>query len=67
MDQEFANRINEEIEPYKNALLHDAKQCEWQSFKSKAGMLFDSGILCLQAGEDANTGTHIAYTLVVGL
>ena len=41
MDEEYANRINEEIERYKNALLHDAKQCEWQSFKSKAGKLFD--------------------------
>ena len=40
-DREFANKINEEIERYKNALLHYAKQCEWQSFKSKAGMLFD--------------------------
>jgi hypothetical protein len=41
MDQNLANRMNEEIERYKNALLHDAKQCEWQSFKSKAGALFD--------------------------
>jgi len=41
MDNEFANRINEEIERYKNALLHYAKQCEWESFKSKAGALFD--------------------------
>lgn len=41
MDREFANKINEEIERYKNALLHYAKQCERQSFKSKAGMLFD--------------------------
>ncbi|MGE5750903.1 MAG: hypothetical protein ACM30F_02100, partial [Nitrospirota bacterium] len=41
MDQEFANRINEEVERYKNALLRDAKESEWQSFKSKAGKLFD--------------------------
>jgi hypothetical protein len=41
MDREFANRINEEIERYKNALLHYAKQCEWETFKSKAGALFD--------------------------
>jgi hypothetical protein len=40
-DREFANRINEEIEQYKNALLHYAKQCEWEHFKSKAGALFD--------------------------
>jgi hypothetical protein len=41
MDYEFANRINEEIERFKNALLHHAKQCEWDSFKKKAGILFD--------------------------
>jgi hypothetical protein len=41
MNDEFANRINEEVERYKNALLHYAKQCEWDSFKSKAGALFD--------------------------
>jgi hypothetical protein len=41
MDSEFAHRINEEIERYRNALLHYAKQCEWESFKSKAGALFD--------------------------
>jgi len=41
MDHEFAHRINEEIERYRNALLHYAKQCEWESFKSKAGALFD--------------------------
>ncbi|HTP03547.1 MAG TPA: hypothetical protein VMM54_00140, partial [Nitrospirota bacterium] len=41
MDLEFAHRINEEIERYRNALLHHAKQCEWESFKSKAGALFD--------------------------
>jgi len=41
MDQEFANRINEEIERYKNALLNDARENEWQGFKSKAGKHFD--------------------------
>ena len=41
MDREFANRINEEVERYKNALLYYAKLCEWDSFKSKAGALFD--------------------------
>jgi len=41
MDHELADRINEEIGRYKNALLYYAKQCEWDSFKSKAGMLFD--------------------------
>ncbi len=41
MDFEFANRINEEVERFKNALLHHAKQHEWDSFKSKAGTLFD--------------------------
>jgi len=41
MDLEFAHRIDEEIERYRNALLHYAKQCEWESFKSKAGALFD--------------------------
>jgi len=41
MDQEFANRINEEVERYRTALLRDAKESEWQSFKSKAGKLFD--------------------------
>lgn len=41
MHREFANRINEEVERYKNALLYYAKLCEWDSFKSKAGALFD--------------------------
>jgi hypothetical protein len=41
MDNELANRIDEEIERYKNALLYYAKQCEWDTFKSKAGTLFD--------------------------
>jgi magnesium-transporting ATPase (P-type) len=41
MDHEFADRINEEIERYRKALLYYAKQCDWDGFNSKAGMLFD--------------------------
>jgi hypothetical protein len=41
MNREFADRINEEVEQYKNALLYFAKLCEWENFKSKAGALFD--------------------------
>ncbi len=41
MDREFVKRIDEEVERYKNALLYYAKLREWDTFKSKAGRLFD--------------------------
>jgi hypothetical protein len=41
MDRELYNRINEEIEGFRTALVHFAKACEWETFEKKAGSLFD--------------------------
>lgn len=41
MDREWYNRINEEIEGFRKALVHYAKACEWDIFEKKAGILFD--------------------------
>ena len=41
MDREWRNRINEDIEGFRKALVHYAKACEWDTFEKKAGALFD--------------------------
>jgi hypothetical protein len=41
MKKEFADRFNEEIERYRQALLYYARKCDWEKFKMKAGNLFD--------------------------
>lgn len=41
MRKEMNDKINEEVVRYKKALIFYAKQCEWDTFKVKAGKLFD--------------------------
>ncbi|MGE5172730.1 MAG: hypothetical protein ACM3MD_02765 [Betaproteobacteria bacterium] len=41
MDRELYDKINEEVEGYRKALVHYAKTCEWDTFEKKAGTLFD--------------------------
>lgn len=41
MDTESSNRLNEEVERYRKALIYYAKACDWDTFKRKAGNLFD--------------------------
>ncbi len=41
MKKELAERFNENIERYRQALLEHACKCDWDRFKTKAGNLFD--------------------------
>lgn len=41
MKKELADKFNEEIERYRRALLQYARKCDWDTFKIKAGSLFD--------------------------
>ena len=41
MDREWRNRINEDIEGFRKALVRYAKACELDTFEKKAGALFD--------------------------
>jgi hypothetical protein len=41
MKKELAERFNSEIERYRQTLLHHARSCDWDTFKMKAGNLFD--------------------------
>jgi hypothetical protein len=41
MDKEFMNRIDDEVERNRKALVYYAKASDWEKFKSKAGVLFD--------------------------
>lgn len=41
MKKEIADRFNEEVERYRRALLHYARTRDWDTFKKKAGNLFD--------------------------
>ncbi len=36
-----AEQFSREVDGYRNALLHDARKDDWESFKVKAGRLFD--------------------------
>jgi hypothetical protein len=37
MEQQF----NQEVENYRKALLYHARTCDWETFKAKAGKMFD--------------------------
>ena len=41
MNRTLNKKFNHEISIYKNSLLFYAKQCDWETFKSRAGSLFD--------------------------
>jgi hypothetical protein len=41
MDREIAEQFNQEVDSYRNALLDCARKCDWETFKAKAGRLFD--------------------------
>ncbi len=41
MKKELAERFNEEVDSYRNALLNCARKRDWETFKDKAGRLFD--------------------------
>jgi hypothetical protein len=41
MDRTLRNKFNSEVNRYRNSLLFYAKQCDWETFESKAGSLFD--------------------------
>jgi hypothetical protein len=41
MDKELMNRIDDEVERNRKALVYYAKASDWEKFKSKAGVLFD--------------------------
>ncbi len=41
MKKELAERFNENVERYRQALLEHARKCDWDRFKTKAGNLFD--------------------------
>ncbi|MGE5174102.1 MAG: hypothetical protein ACM3MD_09770 [Betaproteobacteria bacterium] len=41
MKKELAEQFNQEVDGYRNALLYCARKCDWESFKAKAGKLFD--------------------------
>ncbi len=41
MKKELAEQFNQEVDGYRNALLFCARKCDWESFKAKAGKLFD--------------------------
>ena len=41
MKKELAEQFNEEVDSYRNALLYYARKYDWETFKDKAGRLFD--------------------------
>jgi len=41
MKKEFSQRFSDEVEQYRRALLHHARTADWETFKMKAGSLFD--------------------------
>src|SRR5512142_975493 len=41
MKRELAERFNREVENHRKALLYYARKCDWETFKAKAGRLFD--------------------------
>jgi hypothetical protein len=41
MNKELADRFNDNVERYRLALLDYARKCDWETFKAKAGNLFD--------------------------
>ncbi len=41
MKKELAEQFNREVDGDRNALLSCARKCDWESFKAKAGKLFD--------------------------
>ncbi len=41
MNRTLHKTFNDDISRYKNSLLFYAKQCDWETFKSRAGNLFD--------------------------
>lgn len=41
MKRELAEKFNQEVDSYRNALLYEARKCDWEAFKARAGKLFD--------------------------
>ncbi len=41
MKKGLEQQFNQEVENYRKALLHHARTCEWETFKAKAGKMFD--------------------------
>jgi hypothetical protein len=41
MKKELQKRFNEEVHRYRNALMFCARKCDWETFRVKAGNLFD--------------------------
>jgi len=41
MERRRAEVFSEEVERYRKALLYYARACDWETFKAKAGKLFD--------------------------
>ena len=41
MEKELADMFSQVVERYRLALLHHARGCDWETFKTKAGSLFD--------------------------
>lgn len=41
MEKELGERFNDEVERYRRALLYYARKCDWETFKTRAGSLFD--------------------------
>jgi hypothetical protein len=41
MKRERSRAFSESVEGYRKALLRDARTCQWEAFKARAGRLFD--------------------------
>lgn len=41
MKRELADQFNREVENYRRALLYHARKSDWETFKAKAGRMFD--------------------------
>jgi hypothetical protein len=41
MEKELADMFSQVVERYRLALLQHARKCDWETFKTKAGSLFD--------------------------
>lgn len=41
MKRELAEQFSQEVDNYRKALLYYARKCDWETFKTKAGKLFD--------------------------
>lgn len=41
MKRELAEQFNQEVDNYRKALLFYARKCDWETFKAKAGRMFD--------------------------